>query len=88
MIRTKHRPLAVTSTRMKITKEILKIDPDVEGSFIVEFIWQDSKIDLRLDPDDVPIEETLTLANKIIGAFGIYLKKAEDIIVNDFLDNY
>ncbi|MGD1841032.1 MAG: DUF2262 domain-containing protein [Thermonemataceae bacterium] len=73
---------------MKITKEILKIDPNIEGSFIVEFIWNDRKIDLRLDPDDVSIEETLALANKIIGNFEIYFKKAEDVIVNDFLDNY
>ena len=73
---------------MKITKEILKMDLDIEDSYIVEFIWNDRKIDLRLDPDDVSIEETLILANKIIGEFEIYFKKAEDTIVNDFLKNY
>ncbi|MFD2565529.1 DUF2262 domain-containing protein [Aquimarina rubra] len=73
---------------MIITKEILKKDPDIEGAFIVEFIWNDKKFDLRLDPDDVSINETLLLANKIIGDFEIYLKKAEDVIVKDFLDNY
>jgi hypothetical protein len=73
---------------MKITKEILKKGPDIEGSFIVEFIWNNRKIDLRLDPDDVSIDETITLTNKIIGDFGNYFKKAEDVIVNDFLDNY
>ena len=73
---------------MKITKEILKKDPNIEGGFITEFIWNNKKIDLSLDPDDVSIDETIKLTNKIIGDFGNYFKKAEDVIVNEFLDNY
>ncbi len=73
---------------MEITKEKLEKDSDIEGSFIAKLIWNNKKIDLRLDPDDVTIEETLVLANKIIGEFGMYFKKAEDTIVNDFLENY
>ncbi len=73
---------------MEITREILKKDPDIESSFIVEFVHNDKKIDLRLDPDDVSIDDTLILANRIIEDFKNYLKKAEDVIVKDFLDNY
>ncbi|WP_299242568.1 hypothetical protein [uncultured Aquimarina sp.] len=70
---------------MKLTKEILKQDPDIEDSFITEFIFNDKKIKLRLDPDDVSIDDTLILANNMLENFDVYFKKAEDIIVKDFL---
>ncbi|WP_298538873.1 DUF2262 domain-containing protein [uncultured Aquimarina sp.] len=73
---------------MKLTKEILKQDPDIEDSFITEFIFNDKKIKLRLDPDDVSIDDTLILANNMLENFDVYFKNAEDIIVKDFLDNY
>ncbi len=78
-------PLNVIYTEMKLTKEILKQDPDIEDSFITEFIFNDKKIKLRLDPDDVSIDDTLILANNMLENFDVYFKKAEDIIVKDFL---
>ncbi|WP_298472927.1 DUF2262 domain-containing protein [uncultured Maribacter sp.] len=73
---------------MKITKEKLEIDSDIEGSYKITVQYNTKNIDLRLDPDDVTIEETLTLANKIMVNFEIYEKKAMNVIVRDFLDNY
>ncbi|SEL08546.1 hypothetical protein SAMN04487910_1668 [Aquimarina amphilecti] len=73
---------------MKITKEKLDKDLDIEGSYKIIVTLNTKKIDLRLDPDDATIEETIVLANKLLENFEFYEKKAKDAIVRDFLDNY
>lgn len=74
--------------KMEITKEKLEKDSDIEGSYKITVQFNNEKIDLRLDPDDVTIEETLILVNKIMVNFEFYEKKATNVIVRDFLDNY
>ncbi len=73
---------------MKITKEKLEKDSDIEGSYKITVQFNAKNIDLRLDPGDVTIEETLILANKIMADIELYEKKAMNVIVRDFLDNY
>ncbi len=73
---------------MEITKEKLQKDLDIEGSYKISVELNNKIIDIRLDPDDVTIEETIMLANKILKNFQFYEKKATSVIVRDFLDNY
>ncbi|WP_299214195.1 DUF2262 domain-containing protein [uncultured Aquimarina sp.] len=73
---------------MVITKEKLEKDLHIEGSYKITVKLKTKKIDLRLDPDDASIEETISLANKFLDNFEYYEKKAMDIIIRDFLDNY
>ncbi len=73
---------------MEITKEKLEKDLEVEGSYKITVEFKTKRINLRLDPDDVSIEETILLANKFLGKFEFYEKKAKDVIIRNFLDNY
>jgi len=73
---------------MKITKNILEKNPDIEGFYKTIFWFRGKKINIGLDPDEVSIEETIMLANKILQNFEYYEKKAKDKIVDDFIDNY
>ena len=73
---------------MNITKATLKQNPNIAGAFSTEVVYNHQKINLGLDADDATIEETLLLANRILENLEAYIKKAEDIIVKDFLKNY
>ncbi|MBW1297654.1 DUF2262 domain-containing protein [Aquimarina litoralis] len=73
---------------MEITKDILEKDVNIEGAHKATVELKGRKIELRLDPDDVSIEETLSLANRLLNNFELYEKKATDTIVKSFLDNY
>ena len=73
---------------MKITKQLLGEDPNLEGSYIVKFLYKNKDLELSLNPDDVDLEETISLANKILSDIERYESKARNQIVKDFLDNY
>lgn len=73
---------------MKITKDQLDKDPDNETAYEINISFKGKSLPLSLDPDDLTIEETLLLANKIVGKINYYEKKAMDKIVNDFLEIY
>lgn len=71
-----------------IKKEDLKPDVNIEGSYVIEVTLNNENLELRLDPDDVAIEETIALANKIISNFEEYQRQAKDRVVSDFLETY
>lgn len=73
---------------MKITKEILEKDLNIEGAFKVTVTIDGEKIDFTLDPDDASMNDTIKLANKLLNNFELYKKRAVTIIVKDFLDIY
>lgn len=73
---------------MMIKKEDLKPDVNIEGSYVIEVTLNNENLELRLDPDDVAIEETIALANKIISNFEEYQRQAKDRVVSDFLETY
>jgi hypothetical protein len=73
---------------MKITKEQLIKDPNNTGAFETSILYNEKMIPVSLDPDDLNIEKTILLANKIIEKIEYHEKKAMDRIVNDFLGTY
>jgi hypothetical protein len=73
---------------MKITKTRLIKDPNNADAYKISISYNKKMIPVSLDPDDLNIEETILLANKIIVKIEYYKKKAMDKIVNDFLDIY
>ena len=71
-----------------ITKENLKANPDIENAYQTILKINEQDIDISLDPDDVEIEKTIELANKIIGNFEFYEGNARRKIVEEYLENY
>ncbi len=71
-----------------IKKENLTKCKGVENSYETEISINNLHIRIGIDPDDINIEETISLANKILKDFSKYKTKAEKIIVKYFLDNY
>ncbi len=71
-----------------IKKENLIKCKGVENSYETEIFIDNLHIRIGIDPDDINIEETISLANKILKNFSKYKTKAEKIIVKEFLDNY
>ncbi|UUC44762.1 DUF2262 domain-containing protein [Flavobacterium cerinum] len=72
----------------KITKENLKINPDNENAFQTKFVVNGQSIEISLDPDDVELEKTINLVNKIIGQFELYESKAKKVIIQEYLESY
>lgn len=71
-----------------ITKENLKANPDIENAYQTKITVNGQIIDISINPDDVEIEETIKLANKIIVKFELYESKARKIIIQEYLENY
>jgi hypothetical protein len=49
-----------------INKENLKANPDIENAYQTTITVNGQLIDISIDPDDIEIEKTIDLANKII----------------------
>lgn len=71
-----------------ITKENLEANPDIENAYQTTITVNGQIIDILIDPDDVEIEKTINLANKIIGNYERYESKARKIIIQEYLENY
>lgn len=71
-----------------IKKENLKPNPDIENYFQTKINVNGQIIDISINPDDVEIEKTIGLANKIIEKFELYESKAKEIIIQEYLENY
>ena len=71
-----------------ITKENLKAVPNGENAYQNIISINGQTIEISIEPDDVDIEETIGLANKIIKKFEHYESQARKIIIQEFLDNY
>ncbi len=71
-----------------IKKEDLVKSTTLEDSFEIEIKIGDKKIRIGLEPDDVEIEETIALANKVLSDITGYQVKAKNKIVEEFLENY
>ena len=72
----------------KISKENLKVQSDNENIFQTTIAVNGQSIDISIDPDDVELENTIDLANKIVGNFELYESKARKIIIEEYLENY
>lgn len=73
---------------MKIIKDILKKDSNSDDCYRVTVAFNFKKINLSIDPGDSTLDDMIVLVNKILVNFDFYEKKATDVIVRDFLDNY
>lgn len=71
-----------------VSKENLKPDPDLENVYLTTIDINSSVLKVLIDPDDMELEITIALANKIIGNFSKYEFNARKKIIEDFLDNY
>lgn len=71
-----------------IRKEDLTKHTTVENSYETSIVMDSAKIKIVVEPDDVALETTLVLANKIVANFSKYKANAENKIVEVFLDNY
>lgn len=71
-----------------ILKENLKPQPDIENAFQTTIAIKGQNIDILIDPDDVELEKTIDLANKILGEFEFYESKARKIGVQKYLELY
>ncbi len=71
-----------------ILKENLKPQSDIENAFQTTIAIKGQSIDILIDPDDVELEKTIDLANKILGEFEFYESKARKIVVQKYLELY
>ena len=71
-----------------ITKENLKDNPHIENAYKTTITVNGQIISISIDPDDVELEKTIHLANKIIGKFDLYESKARKIIIQEYLKKY
>jgi hypothetical protein len=71
-----------------ITKEKLKANPEIKGAFQTVLRSNGLEIEVDLIPDDVTIENTIALANKLIGNLEHYDHMAKQKLAEDFLKNY
>lgn len=71
-----------------ILKENLKPQSDIENAFQTTIAIKGQNIDILIDPDDVELEKTIDLANKILNKFEFYESKAKRIIVQEYLELY
>jgi hypothetical protein len=72
----------------KITLENLRKKPNLKNAYQTEVLIDGHKIKISIDPDDVDLDKTIALANKIISNFELYETKARKRIVLNYLDNY
>ncbi len=59
-----------------------------ENAFQTTIAIKGQNIDILIDPDDVELEKTIDLANKILNKFEFYESKAKRIIVQEYLELY
>lgn len=71
-----------------ILKENLKPQSDIENAFQTTIAIKGQNIDILIDPDDVELEKTIDLANKILNKFEFYESKAKRIIIQEYLELY
>lgn len=71
----------------KISKENLTKDLKT-GTYKTVLEINKQNIHISIDPDDVEIEKTIELSNKIIDNFSFYENSARQKIINDYLENY
>ena len=71
-----------------IAKENLQANPNIKNAYQIILKINEQDIDISLDPDDVEIEKTIGLANKIIGNFEFYEGNARRKIIEEYLENY
>lgn len=71
-----------------ISKENLKPDPDLENVYLTTIAINSSVYEVSIDPDDIELEITIALGNKIIADFNNYEFNARKKIIEDFLDIY
>lgn len=71
-----------------ITKENIQVNPEVEGSYQTTIHHNGRDITLAITPDDVALETTIDLANKMLSNLEVYENKARQKIITDFLDTY
>jgi hypothetical protein len=72
----------------KITLENLQKNRNIKNAYQTEVLIDGQKIKISIDPDDVDLEKTSALANKIMSNFELYEAKARKRIVLNYLDNY
>lgn len=73
---------------MTITKENLTQDPEREGTYETTFTYKEDNIEIAIDPDDVDLEVTIALANKVLANFEDYEAQARKMIIKEFLEDY
>ena len=59
-------------TMNKITREDLKANRDIENAYQTTLIVNGQNLEVSIDPDDVELEKTIELANKIMGNLEFY----------------
>ena len=72
----------------KITKENLELNPNVKNFYQTHFSVNGQNIEISINPDDVELERTIELANKILGNFEFYEYNAREKIIEKFFDIY
>jgi hypothetical protein len=71
-----------------ITSDNIQADPAIGGNYTITLPLNGQNISIALTPDDVAIETTIVLANKILSNFQFYEKNARQKIIADFLADY
>jgi hypothetical protein len=71
-----------------LTKEKLKANPEIKGAYQTILRSNGLEIDVDLIPDDVALEKTIALANKLIENLEHYDHKAKQRLAEDFLKKY
>jgi len=81
--------LANENGKMKtISKENLEEHPHLKNAYQTMISVRDQSVKISIDPDDVKIEETIDLVNKIMGNFDQYESNARKIIIQNYLKKY
>ena len=75
-------------TMNKITREDLKANQEIENAYQTTLTVNGQNLEVSIDPDDVELEKTIELANKIIGNFEFYDANARKKIIEEYLDTY
>lgn len=72
----------------KIRREDLKENPRTANAYETYLTINQKEVKISIDPDDVELEKTLEVVNKILGNFDFYEDKARKIIAQEYLDNF
>ena len=73
---------------MKLQLEsLIKID-DTENRYKTTLLIGNREILIDLDPDDVDINDTISLANKVLKDFKKFELNARENLISEFLDTY
>ncbi|MFN8355802.1 MAG: DUF2262 domain-containing protein [Spirosomataceae bacterium] len=71
-----------------ITKEQLTASSDNPNAYQTTITVNGQFIDVSIDPDDVTLDDTLALVNKVIGDLQGYASKAVNILIQEYLATY